>query len=168
MQHQKQNENDNLQKKITAFFKEVRDEQKIINKPSYKETNEEEDLIAIQDMIEDARIRRKMKTNKFTCDMCDFSSGSTKQIENHKKRTHINENVDTVKTNSEKLMRKCKKCDKCDYKSTSKDSLNRHKETIHEGLKKSISKRIEFNQCDKRFNKKETFTQNKIKAHGEK
>ena len=63
-------------------------------------------------------------------------------------------------------MRKRNKCDICDFKSTSTVVIKKHTESMHKNIKMQNIKSIICDQCDKRFNKKETFNQHKKKVHG--
>ena len=53
----------------------------------------------------------------------------------------------------------------CDYKDETEGGLKKHKESIHEKKPKYVSKRIQCNKCDKKFNKKETFKTHMKKIH---
>ena len=74
--------------------------------------------------------------------------------------THQNENIQHTQA-----MRKRFQCDKCDYKSTSKESLTKHIETLHEIQHKNSSKRKVCHICAKRFNKSTTFNTHMQKLH---
>ena len=64
-------------------------------------------------------------------------------------------------------MRMRLQCDQCGYKTTSKDTLTRHKKAIHEGKEQSVSKRIVCKLCGKRFNKNATFNAHMKTTHKE-
>ena len=57
-------------------------------------------------------------------------------------------------------------CDQCSFKATSEIVLKTHKIMHHERkVEKKVSKRINCDYCEKRFNKKETFNQHMKKDH---
>ena len=56
-------------------------------------------------------------------------------------------------------------CNQCDYKDETKGGLTKHKESIHDNKSKYVSKRIQCENCEKKFNKRETFKIHMEKFH---
>ena len=138
--------------------------------------NNNDEVISTQEMIHDARERRKNGTTSFSCEQCNFMSSSKTLFQRHKNQNHKDKPIETQASK----MRKRFTCDECGFNAAMENILRKHKETNHEPVlpkkvsnlkttsttSKSKSKRINCSQCDKRFNKKETYQKHIATHHG--
>ena len=92
------------------------------------------------------------KNDKFTCDQCEYQAMS---------KTHLNRHIESV----HKQPQPQHKCSKCDYKSPSKAVMIQHNEIIHK-KQHCVSKRIRCGNCEKKFNKRETYEKHMRLIHG--
>ena len=108
-------------------------------------------------MILDARARRENKVKEFQCKKCEFKSSSDTLMKRHTKNTHESKTIfEEVTTN----IRKRFTCKICQFKTTNENTLKAYKEKIHQNKnsgEKANSKRIHCDNCNKKFNKAETF-----------
>ena len=114
----------------------------------------EEPLVSTQEFIEDARARKLLKTNesktKFTCDKCDYNSGSITLHRRHVKQVH-EDKIHPVTDNSSIRSENTPKF--------ASSTTKRHDK------KKYVPKRIKCENCEKQFNKKERFKTHMEKVH---
>ena len=117
----------------------------------------------------------------FSCNQCEYKSKEESELKTHIEQNHDNaewqistqEFIEDSRTrrnlpNAEK--EKMLNCKDCDWTTGSTTLLNRHIKSCHEGnqeSKKYISKRIKCQQCEKKFNKEETYTRHMVSAHKE-
>ena len=150
-------------------------------------TNNTDNEISSQEIIEDARARRQNKNGRFSFNNCEFSTTSVTLLKKHNVNVHdSNEENDPNKNIQERHIRKSNKCNEYDFTSTSEENLKKHIRTVHklkcekcdsefatkDNLKKHMQaahkqKRIECKQCAKRFNKEETFRNHMNKIHSQ-
>ena len=128
--------------------------------------NENEQPLGTQELIEDARERRKLKINgkneSLKCDQCNFKTGSKTMLNRHMNSSHVDQQTQEMRVRFS--------CDVCGYKTTSQVVLKTHKNLNHEPKvknKKFISKRKTCNMCDKNFNKSSTYNKHMENYHGE-
>ena len=76
----------------------------------------ENDILSTQNLINDARTRRKLNKNMFQCNICEFKSGSETLLKRHTESMH--------KQNRHP-------CDQCDYKANTENDIKRHAESMH-------------------------------------
>ena len=88
---------------------------------------ENDDILNTQNMIDDAVARRNEKVKLFTCDICNFQSGSKTLLHRHMQSRHEKNKYE---------------CDECDYKATTKDGLRKHQNESHKHFK------YQCNQCE--------------------
>ena len=117
--------------------------------------------LSTQEIIEDARERRRLKMNgkeqSFKCDECIFTSTSINCMKKHKENTHNEKDIE---------MRPRFSCDKCSFKTTSEYVLQKHTNMHHKNTKKNvISKRKTCEKCGKQFNKEDTFMKHMKTVH---
>ena len=99
-------------------------------------------------------MRHKQAThreNRESCDQCEYNAATKGALIEHKKIHHTNNTFH---------------CNQCDHMSETKDGLQKHTEFIPD-KKKYVTKRIQCQKCEKKFNKKETFNTHMKKYHNE-
>ena len=77
-------------------------------------------------MINDARARRKTLAKKFSCEQCEFTSGSVTLIERHKNIEHKTPISQRNTYRSKRL-----NCEHCEQKFNKKETFNRHMKKFH-------------------------------------
>ena len=124
--------------------------------------NETDDSLSTQEMIEDARERRKIgKDQLLKCDHCEFTSPSINLLKKHNKNSHKK-----LENKKETDMRPRYNCDKCQSKTTSEYVLQRHINMHHEKISKTLpSKRKTCELCGKQFNKEHTLKNHMQTTH---
>ena len=93
-----------------------------------QENREENDdlIISIQEMIEDARARRHHKVSEFSCEQCGYKSTSKTLMNNHTGTNHNQKEnkIATVNTDTNSFnTRKRFSCDNCGFKTTNENVL---------------------------------------------
>ena len=76
-------------------------------------------------MISDSRARRENLTNKFSCEKCDFKSGSVTLVKRHNQKEH--KTSSTLKTYISKRLN----CEYCPQKFNKTTTFQKHKEKVH-------------------------------------
>ena len=89
---------------------------------------------------------------RYSCDQCEDKATTKEALIEHKKRHHDNNIFD---------------CNQCDYTAETKGDLKKHTELIHDKKNKYVTKRIQCQYCEKKFNKKETFKTHMKKFHNQ-
>ena len=140
-----------------------------------KDTTEDEGTLSSQEMIDDARERRLRNAKINQCEQCEFKSASKTLLIRHQQSVHEGnkykcdqcEHIATTKGSLEmhKGTHHIHQCNQCDYKDETKGGLTKHKESIHDNKSKYVSKRIQCENCEKKFNKRETFKIHMEKFH---
>ena len=115
------------------------------------------------------------KETRYQCEHCDHNATSKTNLKEHMESIHEGNQND---------------CNQCDYKATTKDTIKQHTESVHKENQnqsnnnienvvensvtknrksnhKYVPKRIQCPECEKKFNKKETFMNHKQKYHKE-
>ena len=169
----KEKNEENQQAKITEYFikeirrhcdKNIQDEQTETIKTESNNTAQIEDLpLNTQELIEDARERKKLNINqniRIVCDQCDFTTASKTLLNRHMRSQHQQHQEEVGKEMRVRLT-----CEKCNYKTTSKTVLKQHVQLNHEQKKNKSSKRKVCNVCDKQFNKEATYIHHMKNLH---
>ena len=175
----------NVETNIRDFIKEMRRKNEIIKESQRSTNDDEEDITSTQMMLDDARARRDLKTkeatDRFKCDMCDFTSGSNNLMKRHKM------NHQNVKTNQGIWTRKevfdstsqpeitgtrvlplprvietkdtWLACDQCEFKSSQKDQMEHHIKSVHEKRKYTCE------QCEFASEQKDEVKKHKESIH---
>ena len=123
---------------------------------------EDDDVCSTQNMIEDARERRRGETEQ-KCDMCTYTTASkamlrvhrrTKHRESLKEKQHKEDstgdkesmenseekrNCDDKSLKATKYTKKRIQCEKCDKKFNKESRFKSHMKTVHEGLASDVS-----------------------------
>ena len=189
-----------IEPSIIDFIKKVRfdrDTQKVIDvleKENNESENNESETISTQEMIEDARERRRNNKNTFACKQCDYKSPSTTLLKKYIKSVHEEIQFHCAQCNykaatksnligHEKTVHEIAKfyCYQCNYTATTKTNLTEHVESNHKNMMNRevvnntdittkntyISKRIKCKICVKKFNKEETYLKHMKQDHKE-
>ena len=121
--------------------------------------DEEDDITSTQMMIEDSRARRELVARenkiKFACDKCEYNSGSKNMLKRHMK-TQEKENLEEVARTE---------VDKEPGREHSAEIREKEKKASKSNRKKYEYKRINCEQCDRKFNKIETFITHMRNVH---
>ena len=137
----------------------------------------EDNTISTQEFIEDARARKKALNNKenskFKCDKCDYKSGSKTLMYRHINNIHKEiQNPENKKESAPVLPSTGKKNTREEAtKPTEIPIVLEERQNSPENTpknhpqKKYIHKRLKCEQCDKKFNKKETFKKHMETIH---
>ena len=139
---------------------------------------ENENVISTQEMIQDARERRKYNVKQFNCEDCNYKSSSITLLKNHirihhNKETSLKDNDQDILEMPKAKIRQRFACKTCSFKTTNDETLKTHVESNHLPVEnqnkkeKSNSKRIHCQFCEKKFNKMETFDKH-MKAYHKK
>ena len=178
------NENEFLE---TINEEEGDNQTKIIHFFTNDPTEEDDDAVSSQEMIEDARTRRVLGSKSLHCDHCDletrsatflkrhmrikhvediqceqceYKTNSKNDIEKHISRAHEDLDQETSQSVTQNTLniRERITCKECNYKTTSECVMKRHIELKHEDKKAvTASKRRTCDICSKKFNKEHTF-----------
>ena len=161
---------ENQQSKITEYFiKEIRrqcDKNQDIENINNESNNEEELNLNTQELIEDARERKKVsiytinQNIRIACEQCEFTTASKTLLNRHMRSQHQQHQEEVGKEMRVRLT-----CEKCNYKTTSKTVLKQHVQLNHEQKKNKSSKRKVCNVCDKQFNKEATYIHHMKNLH---
>ena len=160
----------NVGPSIIDFIRRMRENKEKENEKNKSDENkngefiEEENNFSTQNFINDARARRHKGVKTFQCDLCEFKSGSVTLMDRHRESIH------------KELGNTCNQCEhiapsEVDLKvhiESSHDKQKNHREsTLQEKKTKSkyVKTRIQCNECDKKFNKKENFRKHTEKYH---
>ena len=92
-------------------------------------TQDNDIVLSTQEMINDARVRRIIRKNEFTCEKCEFKSASEALLRRHDKSHH----KETKATSSKKVYTsKRLKCNMCAKKFNKLETFDKHMKTFHE------------------------------------
>ena len=164
---------------IMDFISRMRERANDVTKQK-KNTEEDDNSLSSQEMINDARERRLHKEKVIQCDQCDYKSASKTLVMRHQKAAHFASDYSfdqceyMARTKGSLASHKQTvhntisfKCNQCDHKEKTEVNIKKHQESAHEkkGKSKYVSKRIQCEKCEKKFNKSETFKTHMKKVH---
>ena len=134
-----------------------------MRKESEQKEKETDYSLSTQEMIEDARARRKLRDQPLKCDQCTYTSTSITYLNKHKENVH-----DQIEKDIE--MRPRYNCENCHFKTTSEYSLQKHVNDCQKKIttkmpKSTSSKRKACENCGKQFNKEHTLKKHLKTVH---
>ena len=109
-----------------------------------------EDVCSTQNMIEDARARKKGQKIQ-QCDQCEYKTGSNAMLRVHKRTKH--KDIEGLEQNENSV----------EDRMTNENSVENRK--LHKQINKYISKRRKCELCEKKFNKEATYNKHMNTIH---